>query len=63
MAYGGIRNPILRTESGVSLLVGYRLDYLQFSNLCAFGKVISQRQLFPMLYLWQANLNFLWFRF
>jgi hypothetical protein len=26
MTYGGIRNPILRTESGVSLLVGYRLD-------------------------------------
>jgi len=26
MAYDGIRSPILRTESGVSLLVGYRLD-------------------------------------
>ena len=25
MAYGGIRNPILGTESGASLLVGYRL--------------------------------------
>jgi len=26
MAYDGIRNPILRTESGVSLFVGYRLE-------------------------------------
>ncbi len=26
MAYGGIRNLILRIESGVSLLVGYRLE-------------------------------------
>jgi hypothetical protein len=25
MAYDGIRSPILRTESGVFLLVGYRL--------------------------------------
>ena len=26
MAYGGTINPILGTESGVSLLIGYRLD-------------------------------------
>jgi len=25
MAYGGTRNPILRTDGGVSLLVGYLL--------------------------------------
>jgi hypothetical protein len=26
MAYGGTINPILGTESGVSLLIGYRLE-------------------------------------